>query len=267
MTNWVIEQPDRITIDGEVKSLEVALISGRLNVVATDGPPRVEVAAVGRRHVLVRHEDGVLKVSHERPGRWPGVLSWLGQFVGWHRVDVSVAVPHAVGGELSMVSGSVVASGLAGGARVDVTSGRITLLGLDGHTTAKVISGSIEALHVDGDLSLETVSGEITLADSAATRVRARTISGSITCDLDNPAGSEIRLDTTSGEITVRVREDSDLDVQLHAVSGRVASAFGELPKTAGNSLRGTLGAGTGRLYVNAVSGTISLLRRPAETS
>jgi DUF4097 and DUF4098 domain-containing protein YvlB len=120
---------------------------------------------------------------------------------------------------------------------------------------------------VDGDLSLETVSGEITLADSAARRVRVRTISGAITCDLDNPADSDIRLDTTSGEITVRVREDSDLDVELHAISGRVTSAFGELPSTASNSLRGALGAGTGRLSVNAVSGTISLLRRPVETA
>ena len=267
MTSWVIERPDRLTIDGEVKSLDVSLISGRLNVVATDGPPRVEVAAIGRRHLRVQLESGVLRVHYERPGKWPGLLSFIGKFVGWNRADVSLAVPYGAGGDLSVVSGSVVASGLAGGARVDVTSGRITLLGLDGRTAAKVISGSIEALHVDGDLSLETVSGEITLADSAASRVRARTISGSITCDLDNPAGSEIRLDTTSGEITVRVREDSDLDVQLHAVSGRVASAFGELPTTAGNSLRGTLGAGTGRLYANAVSGTSSLLRRPAEGS
>ena len=267
MTSWVIERPERLTVDGEVKSLDVSLISGRLNVVATDGPPRVEVAAVGRRRVLVRLDDGVLRVNHERPRRWPALVWWIGQFAGWNRADVSIAVPHAVGGDLRMVSGSVVASGLAGGARVDVTSGRITLLGLDGQTAAKVISGSIEALRVDGDLSLETVSGEITLADSAATRVRARTVSGSITCDLDNPADSEVRLDTTSGQVTVRVREDSDLDVQLHAISGRVASAFADLPRTAANSLRGTLGAGTGKLYVNAVSGTISLLRRPAESA
>jgi hypothetical protein len=269
MSSWVIEQPERLTIDGDVTGLDVDLISGRLNVVATDGPARVEVTAIGRKRLLVRHENGVLRVHHEEPRKWPGFMWWLGQLGRRFRADVSIAVPREAGGDLHVVSGSVVASGLAGGARVDVTSGRITLLGLGGRTTAKLVSGPIEALGIDGDLTMETISGEITLADTTARRVYARAISGAITCDLDNPRDSEIRLETTSGEITARVREDSDLDVHLHAISGRVTTAFAELQATgirgATHTVRGPLGGATGKLYINAVSGNISLLRRPVD--
>jgi Toastrack DUF4097 len=269
MATWLIEQPERLTLDGEVTDLQVDLISGRLNVVATDDAPRVEVTAIGRKRVIVTHDTGVLRIRHEDTRKWPGIVWWLGHLGRRYRADVSVAVPRAAGGDLRVVSGSVVASGLAGGARVDLTSGRITLLGLGGRTTAKTVSGPIEALGIDGDLALETVSGEITLADSTAHRVSARAVSGAITCDLDNPDGSDIRLETTSGEITVRVREDSDLDVQLHATSGRVTSAFAELPATGQHggtrNVHGRLGAGTGKLHASAISGNISLLRRPVD--
>src|SRR5690349_21527874 len=268
MTSWVIDRPQRLTIDGEVADLVVELVSGRLNVVGTDGPPRIEVSAIGSKPVTVTHENGVLRVRHDMSRKF-GLLRWLTWVGRRYRADVSVAVPRETGGDLRVISGSVVASALAGGARVDVTSGRITLLGLGGRTTAKVVSGPIEALGIDGELALETVSGEITLADSAARRVSARAISGAITCDLDNPYDSEIRLETTSGEITARVREDSDLDVHLHAISGRVTTAFVELQATgirgATHTVRGPLGAATGKLYINAVSGNISLLRRPVD--
>jgi hypothetical protein len=269
MTSWVIERPERLTIDGDVTGLDVGLISGRLNVVGGDGPARVEITAIGHKRVIVEHHNGILRVRHENPRSWPGFMWWLGQLARRYRADVSIAVPRGVGGDLRVISGSVVASGLGGGARVDVTSGRITLLGLGGRTTAKVISGPIEALGIDGDLTMETVSGEITLADSTARRVHARAISGAITCDLDNPNDSEIRLETTSGEITARVREDSDLEVHPHATSGRVTTGFPELASTGQHGgtrpVRGPLGTATGKLYASAVSGNISLLRRAVD--
>src|SRR5262249_8515611 len=155
MSSWVIEQPERLTIDGEVTGLDVDLISGRLNVVGTDGPARVEITAIGHKRLNVRHDDGVLRVCHQESRKWPGFIGFIwrvGHLARRYRADISVAVPREIGGDLRVVSGSVVASGLADGARVDVTSGRITLLGLGGRTTAKVISGPIEALSIDGDL-------------------------------------------------------------------------------------------------------------------
>jgi DUF4097 and DUF4098 domain-containing protein YvlB len=112
------------------------------------------------------------------------------------------------------------------------------------------------------------VSGEISLADSSAERLTARTISGAVTCDLDNPYAHEVRLDTTSGAITVRVPEDADLDVYLSATSGRVTSAFPQV-RSSGTpgirSARGRIGTGSGTLNAYAISGSVSLLARPTE--
>ncbi len=234
MGTWTIDRADRLALDGEVTRLAVKLMHGRLNVVGTDGPARVEVTSLGTKPLTVTvDDDGTLTVGHEDIPKWPAVFWFL--FGRRFRADVSIAVPQHVPATLNVVSGSIVASSLRAGARVDVTSGRITLLGLDGRITAKVVSGPIEALGVGGDLDLETVSGEITLADSTASRVQARTISGALTCDLDNPPhDSEIHLETISGEITVRVREDSDLQVRLHGGSAAGSPA----PSGAGGGSR-----------------------------
>ena len=136
-----------------------------------------------------------------------------------------------------------------------------------GSTSAKLTSGPVEALGVRGDLTLETVSGEVILADSAADRVRAQTVSGAITCDLDNPRRSEIRLTTISGSITVRVRADSDLAVQLNTASGRITSGFPQLRTSTFPlpSSEGVLGAGEGKLWASATSGSIALLARAVD--
>ncbi|MFI9643627.1 DUF4097 family beta strand repeat-containing protein [Micromonospora sp. NPDC051925] len=267
MTTWTVDSPQRLTIEGPVTRLDVRLITGRLNVVGTDGPARIDITRIGRRPLVVEHHDGALQIRHERDPRWPGFLWWLGQLGRRFRTEVSIAVPADVPAYLRLVDGSLVASGLTADTSVDVTSGRVTLMGLAGRTNAKVISGPVEALGVTGDLTLETVSGEVTLADSAAGRVRANTVSGAITCDLDNPRRSEIRLSTISGPITVRVREDSDLAVHLQTTSGRITSGFPQVVGGAGSGPvkdgHGVLGAGEGKLWASATSGSIALLARP----
>ena len=269
MTRWTVDGPQRLPIDEPVTRLDVNMISGRLNVVGGDGPARVEVTRVGRKPLTVGVEGGVLSVRHERKPRWPDFMWW---WFGRNRygADVSIAVPRSTIADLRVIDGSIVASDLRAGAEVSVTSGRITLLGLDGRVSAKLISGPVEAVGVNGDLTMETISGELTLADRTAARVHGTTVSGAITCDLDNPAGSDIRLSTTSGQITVRIREDSDLSVHLHTTSGRITSAFAGLTVDRSvpwglKDIRGQLGLGTGRLYVTSTSGSVSLLARPVD--
>jgi hypothetical protein len=271
MTSWTVEQPRRFTLDDPVTELDVRLISGRLNVVATDGPARVDITQAGGegRPIHVEHRDGRLSVVQERKFRWSEVFRWVGPLARWPRVDVSVAVPAHVAATLNLIDGSLVASGLRGRTRADVTSGQITLMGLRGATAAKIVSGPVEALGVAGEVTLETVSGEVILADSAPGQVRAHTISGAITCDFDNPRRSEIRLSTISGSITVRVREDSDLAVRLHTASGRITSGFPQVLASRGlaavRDSEGVLGAGEGKLWASATSGSIALLARPVD--
>jgi hypothetical protein len=272
MASWTITEPQRLGFDDEVTRLDVALIAGRLNVVGTDGPARVEVVSINSEvPLMITLEGGQLSIHHDWPRSWPGMLRPLWWWLNGRRrfaADVSIAVPHRTPGRLMVASGSVVVSAVRADLSVDCTSGRTTLLGVAGRIQAKVVSGPIEALGCAGDISLETVSGEITLADTAAARLTAKTISGGITADLDNPPqDSQITLDTVSGEITIRVREDSSLGVHLAATSGRVTSDFPDLQAEGkwGTSVRGMLGGGTGKLYANAIGGNISLLRRPVD--
>jgi hypothetical protein len=269
MARWTVDAPQRLTFTDPVQRLDVHLVSGRLNVVATDGPARVEVTRASQQPLLIEHRDGCLSVRHERVPKWPGFLWWLSQFGRRFRVDVSIAVPAHATAVLRLVAGSVLVSGLRERTQVDVTSGEVTLMGLRGRIIAKLVSGPVEALGVGGDLSMETISGELLLADSSARRVQATTVSGSITCDLDNPAGSEIRLGTTSGSVTVRVREDSDLAVHLHTTSGRITSAFPQIRTGEGLSWskngEGVLGAGGGQLWASSTSGSVALLARPVD--
>ncbi|MEU8083626.1 DUF4097 family beta strand repeat-containing protein [Micromonospora sp. NPDC049101] len=267
MAGWTVESPRRLTLDGPVTRLDVRLVSGRLNVVAADGPARVDVTQVGRRPVLIEHSNGRLSIRQERGRNWSDVLRWFRMIHRYPKVDVSVAVPADTLADLGLVAGSLVASGLRQQTTVQVTAGQITLMGLRGTTSAHITSGPVEALGVRGDLTLETVSGEVIIADSAADRVRAQTVSGAITCDLDNPRRSEIRLTTVTGSITVRVREDSDLAVELQTAAGRITSGFPQVrtspfPPSSG---AGVLGAGDGKLWASTTSGSIALLARAVD--
>jgi len=280
MGTWLIEGPQRLVLDegpsdertlgaGEqvkISSLEAWLVHGKLHVVGTEGPARVEVRKVGRRGLTVTVSGGVLSVRHDVPRSWFG---WGGWFVrrGNYTADVIIAVPPEVAANLTVLAGDVVASGLRSRALVDVTSGSIALMGLGGTVRAKTVSGSIEAVGVAGDLSIEAVSGEISIAGSSADRVHAQTISGAITCDLDNPAVRDLSIDTVSGSITIRVPEDADLRVSLGAASGGVTSVFPQVPATRNlgtHSASGLLGTGTGRLRAYAISGSVCLLASPA---
>ena len=271
MATWHIDGPRQITIDADVARVDTWFMSGRLRVVGTDGPARVEVTKVGRKGITVTFDDGVLSIRHPVPTgwkHWAGPFWWFLSGRRRYIADVTVAVPQTARGSLTVISGSIVASGLRNGATADVTSGHITLMGLGGTVRAKTISGSIEALGVGGELNMQTVSGDISLADSSAERVVARTISGSVTCDLDNPFAHEVRLDTTSGAITVRVPEDADLDVHLSATSGRITSAFPQVRPNGRPGIKaasGRIGTGSGTLNAYAVSGSVSLLARPTE--
>jgi hypothetical protein len=270
MGTWLVDGPKRLTLDEAVSHLDVWFAHGKLHVVGTDGPARVEIRQVGAKGVTVTMEDGVLSLRHDvgkKWWQWAGPFWWFTSGRRNYTADAIIAVPPTVASSLTVIAGDVVVSGLRERATVDVTSGSIAVMGLGGVVRAKTVSGSIEAVGVAGDLSMETVSGEISLAESSADRVHARTISGAVTCDLDNPFARDVHIDTVSGSITVRVPEDADLAVSLGATSGGVTSAFAQIPARKGmgsHGASGRLGSGTGQLRAYAVSGSVSLLASPA---
>lgn len=273
MAVWTVSEPKRLDLDESISRVDVKLTSARLTIVGSDEPSRIEISKMAAAPIHIKAVGGQLTIEHEKPNAWPGWLAplwWMLNGARFH-ADVSIAVPYETLANVSVASGSVTVSSLRSDVVAECVSGRVTLFGIVGSLRAKVVSGPIEVLGCAGPVRVETVSGEITLADTASGQVTAKTVSGALTADLDNPPkGCDIRLDTISGEITVRIREDSDLAVKLNAAHGRVTSEFPQLGHRGawGASTSGTIGqpgSGSGRLAVNAVGGNVVLLRRPAD--
>src|SRR5688572_29805097 len=121
MGTWFLDSPQRLSLDEQVNQLDVWFVHGKVHVVGTDGPARIEVTKVGRKGITVTLSDGVLSVRHDvrRWSAWGGIW-WFGGGKRNFTVDVIIAVPPQVRSSLTVIAGDVVASGLRAGTTVDV---------------------------------------------------------------------------------------------------------------------------------------------------
>jgi Putative adhesin len=261
MTQWTIEAPTSLDFD-DVSGLRVRLISGSVAVLATDGKPSLDVADISGEPLNVTYEDGLLTISHENL-TWEGLLKWLRPHR--HSATVTVTVPRKCQTQVGVVSAAAVMSGISARASVKSVSGGITLDGVTGDVDANTVSGALEAQGINGKLNFHTVSGDLTLADGWLERLDANGVSGDVTADIDlDPLGG-MQVTTVSGEVTLRLPAEADARVNLHSLSGDVRSDFTELKRSsapASRSVRGNLGAGSGRVSVTTMSGRVILLRR-----
>jgi DUF4097 and DUF4098 domain-containing protein YvlB len=109
------------------------------------------------------------------------------------------------------------------------------------------------------------VSGDLALADGWLERLDVNAVSGDVTADVDLDALGGMHVTTVSGEVTLRLPAETDAQVHLHSMSGGVRSEFAELRSMSGPASRtvsGSLGAGSGHVSVNTMSGRVMLLRR-----
>jgi hypothetical protein len=261
MARWTIEAPTSLEFD-DVTGLRVRLIAGSVAVLATDGKPSLNVSSVEGDPLTVTYEGGVLTVTHENL-TWEGLLKWLRP--QRHSATVTVTVPRKCPTQVGVVSATAVMSGISSRASVKSVSGGITLDGVTGDVDANTVSGALEAQGINGRLNFRTVSGDLTLADGWLERLDANVVSGDVTADIDlDPLGG-MQVTTVSGEVTLRLPAEADAQVNLHSLSGDVRSEFPELKRTsapASRSVSGSLGAGSGHVSVNTMSGRVMLLRR-----
>jgi hypothetical protein len=262
MAQWTIEAPTSLDFE-DVTGLRVRLISGSVAVLATDGKPSLDVASVTGDPLDVSYEDGVLTISHENL-TWEGLLKWL-RPQQRPAATVTVTVPRTCPTQLGVVSASAVMSGISAKASVKSVSGEITLDGVTGDVDAHTVSAALEAQGINGRLNFNTVSGDLTLADGWLERLDANAVSGDVTADIDlDPLGG-MHVTTVSGEVTLRLPAEADAQINLQSMSGDVRSEFAELRKRsapASHTVSGSLGAGSGHVSVNTVSGRVMLMRR-----
>ena len=268
MGTWTLDHPDKLTFD-EVRRVLVKTVEGSVSVVGRDDQPTLELSELSGEPLRVQHDGGTLTIDYERPWRpWP--LAWLSGGVQRRKAVLTLAVPRDCRVELKVVSASLMVGGLRAPVDAHTVSGEITLTGLRGPVEAESVSGPVQASGVTGDLSARTVSGDLTVAEGGGGSVRAKTVSGAVTIDLQASGDRDINLTSVSGDLTVRLPETSDLQVKLQSTSGQVSSAFEQLERDRAPGrymARGRLGAGTGRLRAASTSGHVALLRRAPEAS
>jgi hypothetical protein len=245
-----------------VGSLSVRIVAGRLAVLASDGPPSLEVTEIGTPPLVVTHDDdGRLTVAY-KDLTWDGILGWLRP--GNRATTLTLTVPKDCPVQAGVISASAVVAGFENRTSVKSVSGEIVLDGVSGDIHAESVSGALESRGLAGDLSFNSVSGELTVADGTPRRLKANTVSGRITADLDLSPTGHVTLTSISGAIVVRLPHSVNTDVALRSTSGRIDTAFEGL---AGNglpgakSVTGRLGGGMASLSATTVSGGVTLLR------
>lgn len=275
MTQWTVSEPEKITIEEPVGTLHVRIIGGEVNVVAAEGPARLEVTELDGEPLLVSLENGVLTVAYkdlnwgefsETVKSVQSVKQFFASLRRKRTAVVSLAVPAGSEVKVGTVSADVTVSGISGRVGVHGASGETTLVGLSGRTDANTVSGNVDAQSVSGELRVHSVSGHLTVVAGTADRVQAKSVSGAVTLDLDVETAADISVTTVSGPVGVRLPSLADTRVEAGTTSGDISSTFEEL--TVGGTwgarkLSGQLGSGTGKLQVTTVSGAVTVLRRP----
>ncbi|GAA4233137.1 hypothetical protein FHR32_001615 [Streptosporangium album] len=261
MRQWTIETPEQLTFE-TVSKLNVRIVAGKLAVLASDAPPTLEVTDIGTPPLIVTHEDdGTLTVTY-KDLTWDGLLGWLRP--GHRKATLTLTVPKECPVNVGVVSASAVVAGLEGRTSVKSVSGEIVLDGVSGEVHADTVSGDVESRGLVGDLSFKSVSGELTVAQGTPRRLRATTVSGRITADLELPPTGHVTLNSVSGDIMLRLPHRVETDVTIRSTSGRLDTAFTELNRTGqagAKSLTGRIGGGMASLSAITVSADVTLLK------
>ncbi|MEP6761262.1 MAG: DUF4097 family beta strand repeat-containing protein [Sporichthyaceae bacterium] len=280
MAQWRIDKPQSLDLTG-VRRLDVRVVAGSVDVVGRpaaaanpEGSTTPEGSDDGAAHLEVSRVDGplivtlegdTLTIAHERLS-WSGLLDWVSTMSSRKAsADVSISLPASCPVELGVVSADAVVSGIAAPVKVKSVSGSVTLDGVRSDISAQTVSGDLEARGLSGSLHFTTVSGDLTVVDGTSGRVRAETVSGQVTLDLDIPADSSIDVSSVSGDLTVRLPGTAGLTVTAKTMSGGLDSAFEGLTterKPGRISMQGQVGTGDGQLRAKTVSGDVTLLRR-----
>lgn len=263
MPQWTIDKPGQMTF-GEVTALSVRVVAGRVAVLASDGPPTLEVEDINSGPLLVTHDEGTgrLTVAY-KDLTWDGVTGWLRPGSRW--TTLTLTVPKDCPVQVGVISASALVAGFERSASIKSVSGEIMLDAVSGDVHAETVAGAVESRGLAGDLSFSSVSGDLTVAGGTPRRLSANTVSGRITADLAFTPTSHVTLNSMSGDVVVRLPQSVDTDVSVRSTSGRIESAFPGLDggrHPASRTLSGRLGGGMASVSAMTVSGDVTLLSR-----
>lgn len=129
----------------------------------------------------------------------------------------------------------------------------------------ELVNGPLEVDGLAGEIKAALVNGKLT-ARNLAGDARLTTVNGRLEAEFDRLGAGTVSLTSVNGEVTVRLPADADATVRASTVHGGIENDLG-LPvrrgRYVGQSLAGQLGAGTGRVKLDNVNGSIQIHRAP----
>ncbi len=172
------------------------------------------------------------------------VLDWPGHLLsGFPRTNVHVAVPSESDLDIMNRVDRVSVNDVNGTLTVDSSAGVISMRNCTGVIQVRTRAGGIELGNVKGTVSAETSAGQIIFSGSLSK--------------------GENRFRTRVGEINLTLQGEHDLKVEGYTTVGKVTvSPELEGARYDGREYVGKIGAGTGRLVVETVAGSITINRQ-----
>jgi hypothetical protein len=145
----------------------------------------------------------------------------------------------------------------AGGVRVTTHNGRVEIEGAVGDVRAVTHNGPVKIQSTGGTLYAETHNGWIHVG-YAGDDITLITHNGEVVADLQNCTMLEGDITTHNGRIEVIVGEATSTNLRCETHNGRIKcdAPLSNIELTR-RSLKGTIGAGGGRLHVNTHNGGI----------
>jgi hypothetical protein len=173
--------------------------------------------------------------------------------------------------------------GTTGGAKLTTTESSIEVVGADGDIKATNRNGGIRIRDCKGNMTLETSSGEIHVSNLqgcvllakttnapiniwGATAVEsAETSKSDVVAEISTVGANGTRITVNAGSIGLHLPNDINANIELKTLSGEIIthSFWGITTSgdTTGGYLKGTIGAGGNKIYMETSKGNIDLYR------
>lgn len=175
--------------------------------------------------------------------------------------DIEIA---EAGGQIvaNTVSGDVEISGGKKSVVAKAVSGDVKVEKIEGDAQLNSVSGDIQATGVKGSIEAEAVSGSIDLKDvSQATKVSAKSVSGSINYQGEIKSDGRYQFNSHSGDVVLVLPASSSFELEAGAFSGTVKTEFpieviGEISD---RQIKGKVGNGGAYIVAKAFSGRVEI--------
>ncbi len=176
-------------------------------------------------------------------------------------VNFDIAVPIQTSVDLVSRNGAITVEKISGNIKVATRNGHVTCGQIDGDLTVRTRNGHVTCDQIDGNLTVATRNGRVTCdqIDGDLT-VTARNGRSRIAYSQKATPVCKVSIISRNGKIDFTPPPDFSASVEVRTRKGSIHS---DLPIMAtdktGNSLKGTIGSGEGKLYLQTRNGDITI--------